>query len=125
VCEGASETVRVGWEINSSNFGFQVEDRSNETWVLMRKAVMFLLCPSRSLNVVERSTRLAPFRLVCLRRVGQCANIIGREADLFTELTVLDHHGMDNPQERFIAGKQARSPRESITLQHSLTDMLR
>ena len=40
------------------------------------------------------------------------------------ELAVLSHHGMNNPQERFVAREQPSPSGKSVSLEHALTCML-
>lgn len=71
----------------------------------MREPVMFLASPCRRLDVVQGAYWLAP------RSFG----------GHFGELGVLDHHGVHDAEEGFVAGEEPRSSGECVALQHSLT----
>lgn len=75
----------------------------------MRETIMFLTSPRRCLGVVERPNRLSP---------GGLNSHLG-------ELTVLDHHRVDDTQEGFVAGEESGSSCEDVALHHSLQGMLR
>ena len=68
---------------------------------------MFLPRPRGGFNVVERAAGLAPGSLV----------------HHLCEFGVLDHYGVDDAEEGFVAGEKAGSPSESVALEHSLAGM--
>ena len=94
------ETVRIGRKIDSSKSRLEVQNSADEGRILVREAVVLLPGPCRSLDVVKRSTGLAPGRLNC--HLG--------------ELGILDHHGMNDPEERLITREESSSARQGISL---------
>ena len=73
----------------------------------MGEAIVFLPRPRGGFDVVERAAGLAPGGLV----------------RHFREFGVLDHHGVDDAEEGFVAGEEAGSPSEGVPLEHSLAGM--
>jgi len=74
----------------------------------MREAVVLLAGPCRCLDVVQRTARLPPTRL----------------ASHLCEFGILNHHGVDDGQEGFIAGEETGSTSEGVTLHHALHGVL-
>jgi hypothetical protein len=101
------EAIRIRGEVYPCELRLQVQDRTNERRVLVGKAIVFLPCPCRRFNVVERAAGLAP------RSLG----------GHFREFGVLDHHSMNDAEESLVAGKEASSSSECVPLEHALASM--
>lgn len=98
------EAIRIGRQVDSRELRLQVQHRTNERRILVTETVMLLPRPRRGLDVVETPDRLPPFGLT-----GH-----------LDELAVLDHHGLDDTQEGFVGGEEARATGEGVALHEAL-----
>lgn len=68
MAESAEEGIGVWREVHSGSIRFKIQDCADEGWVLMGKAVMFLTCPSRGLDVINAGDIFSPGGFPCLER---------------------------------------------------------
>jgi len=125
VCNGGEEAVRIRWKVDLLNVSsyngvfegsacprclcLQVEDCADEARVLVRKAIVFLPCPSAGLDVVNRGKVPTPLDIA---------------SDL-DKLGILDHHGVHNAEKRLVAGEDGGTASQSVPLHEPLALMFR
>lgn len=73
----------------------------------MREAVVLLSSPGTGLDVVDTRNTSSPVRL---------------QSHLI-EFAVLNHHGVDDGQETLVAGEDASTASQCVTLQETLAGM--
>lgn len=108
MCNCRQEAVGVRRQIHSCELRLEIENGANEGRVLVREAVVFLPCPCRRLDIVERAARLSP---------GGFGGHLG-------EFGILHHHGLDDTKKRLVRGEEARTAGKGIPLEHALASVL-
>lgn len=63
---GAEKGVGIRWKVYSSGGRLEVQHSTNERWILMREAIVFLTSPSTSFDVIDTSKGRAPIRFLGL-----------------------------------------------------------
>lgn len=109
MCDGAERAIGIRREVNPRSARLDVQHGTNETRILVREPIVFLSCPGRSFNVIQRPTGLSPCRF----------------AAYFDEFGVLDHHGVDDTKEGLVGREEAGAACECVALEHALTGMFR
>ena len=85
---GTQKAIRIWRQIHPRELWLQIQNGTYEARILMGESVVLLTCPSGRLDIIDGTKReiLSPTRF----------------ASHFDELGVLDHHGVDDPQECFV-----------------------
>src|SRR3954468_19430874 len=102
------QTIRIGWQINPDHLRLFVNDMIDEARVLVRKTIMVLPPDVRGEQIIERRNGTAPWDVI--------ANL--------QPLGVLVEHGINDVNERFIAGEEAMAAGEQISLEPALALVL-
>lgn len=92
-------TYGIGGKVDACCVRLQVENRSNERWVLMGETIVLLSRPGASLDVVDTRDICPPVRLSCH----------------FVEFAILNHHGMYDAKEAFVTREYSCSSCQSIS----------
>ena len=103
------EAICIGRKVHSRQRRLQIQHRADERRVLMGKAIVLLPRPCTGFDVVERADVMPP------------GSFVGH----LDKLAVLDHHGLNDPEERFVRWEETCPARERVPLQHALTGVLR
>ena len=102
------QRVRVGWQVDADHLRLLVDDVVDEPGVLMAEPVMVLAPHVRGEQVVERGDRPPPGNMVAhLQPLG-----------------VLIEHGIDNVDERLVAGEKSVPAGQEIPFQPPLALVL-
>jgi hypothetical protein len=101
------KTYSIRREIDTRRGGLQVEDRSDERWVLVREAIVLLPSPRTGLDIVDAGY------------IGSPGGLSGH----LVELAILNHHRVDDAQETLITWEDAGSTSQCITLQEPLASV--
>ena len=100
--------IGVRRKINAHDIGLLVGDKIDEARILVAEAVVILLPDVRGQEVVQRRDRPPPWDVP--RRLQP--------------LRVLIEHGVDDVDERLVAGEEAVAPGEQIAFEPALAHML-
>ena len=77
VRDGAQEAVGVRRQVNARKLRLEIENGTDEAWILMREAIVLLAGPSRCLDIVQGADVLTPRSFVRLDRIKQVNNNFG------------------------------------------------
>src|SRR5882672_358048 len=98
------ESIGIRWQIDTDDLGLLIHRMIDEAWVLMAEAIVVLPPDMGSQQIIQRSDRPPPGN-------------VARDLEPFR---MLIEHGIDNVNERLVAGKESVPASEQISLQPAL-----